>query len=109
MGNVSGKPTSVTGEQASKKFITPLKGVVIAEMKRCGRHNCHCITGRLHGPFYYRYYRDRGRLRKQYVRPADLKSVLKATDFRRTIQIERRVARWQMQKLVRELKQAALW
>jgi hypothetical protein len=45
-----------------------LKGAVIAERKRCGKGNCRCARGALHGPYYYRRWRDgTGRQRKAYV------------------------------------------
>jgi Family of unknown function (DUF6788) len=43
---------------------------------RCGKPLCRCARGVLHGPYYYRFWRDDAkRLHKQYVRPADLDAV----------------------------------
>ena len=33
-----------------------------------------------HGPYWYRFYRERGRLRKVYVRPDDLEQIEKAIE-----------------------------
>ena len=45
-----------------------LRGSLIAEKKRCGKPNCRCARGELHGPYYYRRWRDAsGRQRKEYV------------------------------------------
>ena len=45
-----------------------LRGCLIAELKSCGKPNCRCARGELHGPYYYRRWRDEsGRQRKQYV------------------------------------------
>lgn len=55
--------------------IVPKPGSVHAEMKRCGRAGCRCANGELHGPYYYRFFRVRGKLRKRYVRPEDVASV----------------------------------
>ena len=45
-----------------------LRGSLIAERKRCGKPNCRCARGELHGPYYYRRWRDEsGRQRKEYV------------------------------------------
>jgi len=45
-----------------------LRGSLIAERKRCGKPNCRCARGELHGPYYYRRWRDvSGAQRKQYV------------------------------------------
>lgn len=44
-------------------------GAICAQMVRCGKPNCRCARGGLHGPYFYRFTRDPcGRLRKQYVR-----------------------------------------
>src|SRR5438552_1243775 len=45
---------------------------------RCGRENCRCANGDLHGPYLYRFYREGGRLRKAYVKRADVAAVMAA-------------------------------
>jgi hypothetical protein len=37
------------------------------EMVRCGKKNCHCATGRLHGPYWYKYWNENGRTRSKYI------------------------------------------
>jgi hypothetical protein len=44
-----------------------LAGAVCVEWKKCGKPNCRCARGKLHGPYYYRYWREGGRLRKEYI------------------------------------------
>lgn len=45
-----------------------LKGTLVTDLKRCGRPNCRCAKGKLHGPYYYRRWRDAsGRQRKEYI------------------------------------------
>ena len=45
-----------------------LEGALVAEHKRCGKRNCRCARGHLHGPYYYRRWREwDGKQRKQYV------------------------------------------
>jgi hypothetical protein len=34
---------------------------------RCGKANCKCATGDLHGPYWYAYWTEKGRLRSKYV------------------------------------------
>ena len=61
-----------------------LPGTVQPQYIRCGKPNCKCARGQLHGPFYYRIWRDhRGRQHKEYVRKADLEAVRNACDGRR--------------------------
>ena len=45
-------------------------GAVIEEYKKCGKANCRCVSGLredLHGPYYYRFFRDLGTLRREYI------------------------------------------
>ena len=44
-----------------------LPGTVCAQWVRCGKPGCKCARGELHGPYYYRFWREDGRLRKAYV------------------------------------------
>ena len=76
-----------------------LPGVVCAQRVRCGKPGCRCARGPGHLA-YYRFWREGGRLRKRYVRRADLAAVRAACDARR---LERRelVEAWrQWRKLV---------
>lgn len=60
-----------------------LPGVVRPQWVRCGRPNCRCASGRLHGPYHYRFWRERGRLRKEYVPLSRLDGVRAACEARR--------------------------
>ncbi len=47
-----------------------LPGVVLPQYVRCGKTTCRCHSRRredLHGPYFYRFFRENGRLRKTYV------------------------------------------
>lgn len=37
------------------------------ERVRCGRKKCKCVSGELHGPYWYVYWTEGGRTRSQYV------------------------------------------
>ena len=52
-----------------------LAGSLTAYLKRCGRVNCRCAKGELHGPYYRREYQDGGVRRKKYVRKAEVERV----------------------------------
>ncbi len=109
MGNVFGKTTSLVRGGVRKESIMPLKGVVLEEMKHCGKPNCRCNSGYLHGPYHYRYYRDRGRLRKRYVRPQDVQGTLARIEARRQEVAERREARRQLRLMLHAMKEMDLW
>src|SRR5437764_14682289 len=71
-----------TGDPLPK--IGPLPGVLLANGVRCGKPSCRCARGELHGPYLYRRWREGGRQRRQYVRPADLERVRAAlTEWKR--------------------------
>lgn len=109
MGNESRQTSEGAGSKPDKESIILLSGTVITEMKRCGRPNCRCSSGQLHGPYHYLYYRERGKLHKQYVKPGRLPAVQRGIDARRTLAIERRTARLQLRLLVRALREVDLW
>lgn len=58
--------------------IEPLRGAVCKQMKRCGKPNCKCAKGELHGPYYYRFYYRGGRQRKKYVKKDELSATFAA-------------------------------
>jgi len=65
-----------------------LKGSLHVETKRCGKPNCRCARGRLHGPFFYRHWRDRGRQRKEYVPRENVAETLSAIARRQALDRE---------------------
>lgn len=76
-----GRPRART--ETGKPLPKTLPGAVCAQWVRCGRPNCRCARGELHGPYWYRFYRSGGRLMKQYVRREDVEAVRAACDRRR--------------------------
>jgi hypothetical protein len=62
------------------------------------RPTCRCAGGDLHGPYYYLFWRERGRLRKRYVRTAAAAAV-------RADCVQRREARRQMRRWLEECRE----
>ena len=59
-----------------KTIPAELPGAVCPQWVKCGKPNCKCARGELHGPYWYRFWRDPfGSLCKEYVRPGDLEAV----------------------------------
>lgn len=56
-------------EKAKNANLLPKKpvGSLHLEFKKCGRPNCRCGRGLLHGPYVYRHRRENGRQKKEYV------------------------------------------
>jgi hypothetical protein len=95
------------GTQKNPKTLPKtLPGVVCAQRVRCGKPSCGCAGGQGHLAFY-RFWREGGRLRKLYVRRADLATVRAACEPRR--QKRRALATaWQhWRKLVATVKEVS--
>lgn len=116
-----GLPDTVTVEQLPDQGATrvqtknretlpkTLPGVVLPQWVRCGRPNCRCARGRLHGPYFYRFWRVRGRLKKSYVKRSELEQVRRRCEARRQLRRDLRAGweEWrQLAALVREVEQA---
>jgi hypothetical protein len=62
--------------------VKPMSGAVCLQMVRCGKATCKCARSEKHKA-YYRFWRDgEGRLRKAYVRQAELEYVRACIDRR---------------------------
>jgi len=57
---------AVTSRQIVEEHKTANKTYRLEEV-RCGKKNCHCAEGKLHGPYWYAYWSERGRTKSQYV------------------------------------------
>jgi hypothetical protein len=76
-----------SGKEALAK-VDLLKGSLHIETKSCGKPNCRCVCGYLHGPFFYRRFRQDGQQRKQYVRRENVADVLDAIARRQALDRE---------------------
>jgi hypothetical protein len=86
-----------------------LPGAVCPQWVRCGRPTCRCARGNLHGPYYYRFWREDGRLRKAYVKPAELERVRAQCRTRRLFRLNLQIDgdRWrQLVERVREVERS---
>ncbi len=53
--------------ESSNPLPKTLPGAVCEQWRTCGKKRCRCANGQPHGPYYYRFFRVNGRLRKEYV------------------------------------------
>lgn len=65
-----------TPEEAEAAHVASLQAEVAGrsvtytfrqEWVRCGKDGCKCRAGERHGPYTYKYWKEGGRLRKEYV------------------------------------------
>jgi len=82
--------------------IQPLSGYVCAQYVRCGKKNCRCAGGKLHGPYYYHFWREDGRLYKSYVKKADVAKVRAECQANRELQVQIRAGRAAYADLLRQ-------
>ena len=74
--------------ESAKTLPRTFPGSVCEQWKRCGTTGCRCAKGNLHGPYFYRFWRQGGRLRKEYVPKALFDQVAVACEARREFQQE---------------------
>ena len=110
--HTSGLPKKLKSVQAagasplqSESSITlpkMMKGSVHAQWVKCGKPGCRCARGEPHGPYFYLFWREQGRLRKAYIRTGDLPHVVAAI---RAYRLEKQRVRDAKSKLrgIREL------
>ena len=67
---LANSPSSAPDTKHQKPL--PKKGAVCIQWVRCCQPGCRCARGKLHGPYHYLFWREGGRLRKRYVRLADV-------------------------------------
>lgn len=110
------RPTG--GRKTRHKSIAPaLPGAVCERYMRCGKAQCKCARGDLHGPYYVRRWRDGTRHHTAYVRPRDLAAVRQAcarwrqgryADLR-DMRTAMRYSRMSAQELIAEIQKVEQW
>ena len=68
-------PPPPTESKHLDKQPKTLLGTVCKQWVRCGKSRCRYARGELHGPYFYRFWRDGGRVRKTYVKRSDVDTV----------------------------------
>ena len=63
----------------------PLEGEVCMQYIRCGKSGCRCQSGQLHGPYYYRVWREGTQVRKVYVRSSEVEAIKTACQTYHTL------------------------
>lgn len=87
-----------------------LQGVVLPQLVRCGKPTCRCAAGNrsdLHGPYHYRFWRERGRLKKAYVRRQDVEAARAACQRRQAREQRQRGQQREVMAFIREITQSA--
>ena len=76
---------------AERDELRPLCGSLRRRSIRCGKDNCQCKRGRLHGPYHY-FEPSKCRGKWQYVSKDDLESVKNGiADWKKQLEIDERM------------------
>lgn len=103
--NVKGEETAQNNSEKMARKIVPLSGYLLAQKIKCGRPNCKCARGDLHGPYFYYVWRL-GRYRhKEYVKSHDLAFVRAGIEQHRRRKAEIRAFNEQAKADWRNLKE----
>jgi hypothetical protein len=104
---------SVRGGETQTKSAKPfpkippdgqLNGAVCASYARCGKPNCKCARGSLHGPYYHRYQWHDGRVIKEYIPLRQVEEVRAACARYRALQDQLREGRQHFKALLSNLR-----
>jgi hypothetical protein len=82
-----------------------LCGTVHREFKKCGKSNCKCARGELHGAYYYHFVRVDRKLKKRYLKASEVEQVKIACLGRREKEKEQRTHQRAAWKHLREIRE----
>ena len=84
--------------------MLPKIAAICPQYRKCGKAGCKCNTGALHGPYFFYFYREDGKLKKTYIRKADAAQLWKSYYQGRLIRKHRTAERREFTELCRELR-----
>jgi hypothetical protein len=86
-------PAETKNEKTTTK-IDPLRGALEPRYVRCGRPNCKCVKGQLHGPYYLRRWQHYGKRYSKYVKKGEVSATFDAClEYKRNKQETRELIR----------------
>ncbi|HMS41114.1 MAG TPA: hypothetical protein PKE69_12865 [Pyrinomonadaceae bacterium] len=91
--------------KTEKMLPKTMDGTVHAQFVRCGKKNCKCVKGELHGAYFYHFVRVSGKLIKRYLKPSEVEEMRTACATRQASgksRIENRNDAWNALRLLRE-------
>lgn len=83
-----------------------IEGTVHAQFVRCGKQNCKCTSGELHGAYYYHFVRVNGKLTKRYLKPSEIEETRIACERRQADEMAERRESQAVWKQLRELRES---
>ena len=84
--------------------MLPKNSAICQQFKKCGKVGCKCQAGELHGPYFFYFYREDGKLKKSYIRKADAKELWESYSHWQQIKKRRAADRREFRDLCREMR-----
>ena len=84
--------------------MLPKTSAICKQFRKCGKPGCKCNRGELHGPYFYYFYREDGKLKKSYIRKAEAAELWKSYSWSRQIQKKSSADRRKFTDMYRELR-----
>ena len=92
--------------KTTKVLPKTMRGTVHKQFKKCGKSNCKCASGNLHGTYYYHFVRIDGKLVKRYLKADDVDQIRLACQLRQQQQQKQNISTEATWKLLRELRES---
>ncbi len=92
-------------KKSDQNLPKKLPSAVCAQFVRCGKPTCCCAKGNLHGPYFYCFWKENGRLRKAYIRKADVEAVRAVCEAKRKQRQYERAAISEWRELLAEIRE----
>ena len=89
---------------ASKIFPEFMPGQVERRMVRCGKANCRCARGQLHGPYFYHRTWSGETHQRRYIKLAAMPEAAQACQNYRQMQIDLREGRERYKQMMAYLR-----
>ncbi len=101
----SKRKTKTMKTKSEKVLPKTMPGTVHAQYVRCGKANCRCADGKLHGAYYYHFVRIGGRLKKRYLKASEVEQMQAACLARQRKEKERIDSLRRFWKQLREIRE----
>lgn len=92
--------------QLNELLPKTMTGTVHAQYVRCGKSNCKCAKGDLHGAYFYHFVRVGGKLKKRYLKLSEVETIQKACRARQKEEKERIEFSKMFWKQLREIRES---
>jgi len=91
--------------KTAKVLPKTLFGTVHTQFVRCGKANCKCARGELHGAYFYHFVRVGGKLRKRYLKAVEVEKIKESCALRQQQEKGRRSNSRTVWNLIRQIRE----